>query len=60
MQEQDEAERAESGEPEPCGSVNSEKGGICVRDHGHSGRHKYRRASEVYPDLMGAKKDGLN
>ena len=58
MQAQDEAERAESGEPDPCGSV-SQKGGICVKDVGHSGRHKYRPAAEVYPDLMG-KKAGLH
>ena len=59
MQAQDEAERAESGEPDPCGSVSQGEGGICVKDVGHAGRHKYRPAAEVYPDLMG-KKAGLN
>jgi len=58
MQEQAEAEQEETGEPEPCGSVSPENG-ICVKEAGHSGRHKHRPAAEVYPDLMG-KKAGLN
>ena len=59
MQAQDEAEQEESGEPEPCGSVSQEVGGICVREAGHSGRHKHRPAAEVYPDLLG-RKQSLN
>ena len=59
MEAQDQAEQEESGEPMPCGSVSQEVGGICIREVGHSGRHKYRPAAEVYPDLLG-KKAGLN
>jgi hypothetical protein len=32
----------EAMEPLPCGSVAPDASGSCVREPGHSGRHKYR------------------
>jgi hypothetical protein len=34
-------------EPRPCGAMEGtgEPAAFCVRDHGHSGRHKYRPLS---------------
>jgi hypothetical protein len=44
----DEAEQELSDErPTPCGRLD-EDGGICVREAGHSGRHKYRPIALSY------------